>query len=261
MQDKALFLSHGAPTIALAPGEYGEALAKAGASQRPSGLLVFSAHFPSRGEVRLTAAARPPLVYDFSGFPEELYRMRYDAPGSPSLAEEARDLLLSAGIRSSTDDRRGWDHGLWVPLSLAFPAADVPVVEASLPAGAAAADLLAIGRALAPLAERGVLVVGSGGIVHNLGRVRFGAAAGAVEPWARAFDDWVAERLAAGETDRLARYREEAPHADLAVPTPEHFDPLFVSLGAAGDECRAEPLYRGFEHGTISLSSYRFRSS
>jgi 4,5-DOPA dioxygenase extradiol len=259
MPDAAFFLSHGAPTIALAPGEYGEALADAGAAlPAPSGLLVFSAHFPSRGEVRLTSAARPPLVYDFSGFPDELYRKRYDAPGSPSLAEEARDLLRGSGVRASTDERRGWDHGLWIPLSLAFPEASVPVVEASLPVGASPEDLLGIGRALAPLAARGVLVVGSGGIVHNLGRVRFGAGAGAVEPWAHAFDEWVADRLAAGETDRLARYREEAPHADLAVPTPEHFDPLFVALGSAGDGYRAEPLYRGFEHGTISLSSYRF---
>lgn len=256
MDASSLFLSHGAPTIALQPGAYGASLELACRDlTRPSAIVVFSAHFPSRSaEVRLTAADRPPLIHDFSGFPEELYRMRYDAPGSPALAEQARDLLERAGIAAETDRRRGWDHGLWVPMRLAFPEADIPVVEASLPS-ATAADLLAIGRALAPLQEQGVLLVGSGGIVHNLARVRFGA--GDVEPWARSFDNWVADRLNAGEIDELARYREKAPGADLAVPTPEHFDSLFVALGYAGDEPRGEPIYRGFEHGNISLASYR----
>lgn len=256
MDASSLFLSHGAPTIALEPGEYGRSLSRAGGELAPKAILVFSAHFPSRSGIRITAAPRPPLIYDFSGFPEELYRMTYPAPGSPELAGEVRGLLEAAGVPADLDSSRGWDHGLWVPLRLAFPNAAIPVVEASLPLDRGPKELLALGGLLAPLQGRGVLVVGSGGIVHNLERVRFGA--DDVDGWAREFDGWVAERLEKGEIDELAEYRRLARHADLAVPTPEHFDPLFVALGYAGPNARVVPLYRGFEHGNIALSSYRF---
>ncbi|HEY6146483.1 MAG TPA: class III extradiol ring-cleavage dioxygenase, partial [Thermoanaerobaculia bacterium] len=234
MKAPALFFSHGAPTLAIEPGDYGRALERfgRGLTPRPRGIVVFSGHFEEPPPARATSAARPALIYDFGGFPDEMYRIEYPAPGDPRLAADVAGLLQKAGIPSALDPARGWDHGLWVPLRMAFPGADVPIVEVSQPAGASPRELLAIGAALAPLRERGVVIAGSGGIVHNLRRVKFGGDGAAVDGWAKEFDDWVAERLAAMDVESLARYRSDAPHAALAVPTAEHFNPLFVALGS-----------------------------
>ena len=259
MTSPALFFSHGAPTLAMEPGDYGRALEELGRSlaPRPRAVVVFSGHFEEPLPARATGAARPPLIYDFGGFPDEMYRIRYPAPGDPQLAAEIAGLLHAAGIPSAVDPSRGWDHGLWVPLRMAFPDADVPIVEVSQPAGASPAELMQIGAALAPLRERGVVIAGSGGIVHNLRRVRFGDG-GAVDGWAKEFDAWVAERLETMDVDSLARYRTEGPHAALAVPTAEHFNPLFVVLGALSKEDRAQTVYAGFQYGNISLRSVAF---
>jgi 4,5-DOPA dioxygenase extradiol len=242
------------------PGDYGRALEEFGRSlaPRPRAVVVFSGHFEEPLPARATSAARPPLIYDFGGFPEEMYRIQYRAPGDPQLAAEIGALLEAAGIRSALDPARGWDHGLWVPLRMAFPEADVPIVEVSQPAGAAPEELLAVGAALAPLREKGVVLAGSGGIVHNLRRVRFAGAGGAVDDWAKEFDDWVAARLDGMDIPRLARYRTEAPHAALAVPTAEHFNPLFVVLGALTPDERPATIYEGFQYGNISLRSVAF---
>jgi 4,5-DOPA dioxygenase extradiol len=260
MHAPAVFFSHGAPTLAIEPGDYGPALLEFGRrlTPRPRAIVVFSGHFEEPLPARATAASRPPLIYDFGGFPDEMYRIQYPAPGEPQLAKEIAGLLRDAGIPSALDPSRGWDHGLWVPLRMAFPEADVPIVEVSQPAGASPRELLAIGAALAPLRERGVVLAGSGGIVHNLRRVRFGGAGGAVDGWAKEFDAWVAARLDTMDVETLVRYRAEAPHADLAVPTAEHFNPLFVVLGALSKEDRPETIYEGFQYGNISLRSLAF---
>lgn len=259
MKSPAVFFSHGAPTLAIEPGEYGRALEKFGATlvPRPRALVVFSGHFEEPLPARATAAARPPLIYDFGGFPDEMYRIRYPAPGDPELAAEIAGLLRAAGIPTALDSSRGWDHGLWVPLRMAFPDADVPIVEVSQPAGAPPAKLIEIGAALAPLRERGVVLAGSGGVVHNLRRVRFGGGE-TVDGWAKEFDDWVADRLEAMDVASLVDYRTKAPHAALAVPTAEHFNPLFVVLGALSPDERAETIYAGFQYGNISLRSVAF---
>ena len=259
MKSPALFFSHGAPTLAMEPGEYGRALEELGRSlaPRPRAIVVFSGHFEEPLPARATAAARPPMIYDFGGFPDEMYRIRYPAPGDPTLAAEIAERLERAGIPSSLDASRGWDHGLWVPLRMAFPEADIPIVEVSQPAGASPRSLMEIGAALAPLRERGIVLAGSGGIVHNLRRVRFGDG-GAVDGWAKEFDTWVADRLESMDVAGLADYRARAPHAALAVPTPEHFNPLFVVLGALSKEDRAETIFEGFQSGNISLRSVAF---
>jgi 4,5-DOPA dioxygenase extradiol len=261
MQAPAVFFSHGAPTLAIEPGDYGRALLEFGRNltPRPRALVVFSGHFEEPLPVRATASARPPLIYDFGGFPDEMYRIQYPAPGDPRLAKEIADLLRIAGIPSALDPSRGWDHGLWVTLRMAFPEADVPIVEVSQPAGASPRELLAIGGALAPLRERGVVLAGSGGIVHNLGRVRLRGAGGAVDGWAKEFDAWVAACLDRMDVESLVRYRAEAPHADLAVPTAEHFNPLFVVLGSLSPGERSATIYDGFQYGNISLRSVVFR--
>jgi len=262
MHAPAVFFSHGAPTLALEPGDYGRALLEFGRrlKPRPRAIVVFSGHFEEPLPARATAAARPPLIYDFGGFPDEMYRIQYPAPGDPQLAKEIAGLLRDAGIPSALDPSRGWDHGLWVPLRMAFPEAEVPIVEVSQPAGASPRELLAIGAALAPLRERGVLLAGSGGIVHNLRRVRFGGEGGAVDGWAKEFDAWVAARLDTMDVESLVRYRSDAPHADLAVPTAEHFNPLFAVLGSLSPGECPETIYDGFQYGNISLRSLSFQA-
>ena len=255
MRASSLFLSHGAPTIALEKGPYAEALGRVGSVlPAPAAIIAFSGHFQAPGPIRIASGLRPPTVHDFSGFPAELFAIEYPAPGDPQLAEKVWSLLAASGRSALLDPNRGWDHGLWVPLRWMFPRAAIPIVEVSLSPNASPDELLAIGRALSPLREQGVLLIGSGGIVHNLARVRFGRAD--VDPWAQRFDDWIAERLASRDIPALTRYRTEAPDADLAVPTNEHFDPLFVALGYAAPEDRTVPIYRGFEHGNISLQSF-----
>lgn len=220
---------------------------------------MVSAHWEAPGPLRVNAAPRPELIYDFSGFPQELYRLDYPAPGSPVLAAEIVETLAAAGLHTALETARGWDHGVWVPLRLGFPEATLPVVELSLPVPRTPELLLAVGRALQPLRERGVLIFGSGGIVHNLGLLRWGGEDAPVDDWARTFDEWVMGRVLAGDLEALASYRLRAPHADRAVPTSEHFDPLFVVLGAAAG-ARADLIYEGIRYGNLSLRSFALES-
>lgn len=199
-------------------------------SERPRAILIVSGHWETRG-FALTGAERPALVYDYYGFPPHTYQLRYDAPGAPALAATAAGLLQQAGFAAGVDPARGLDHGVFVPLKVAFPEADVPVVELSLDAGLDAALHLAAGRALAPLREEGVLVMGAGMSVHNLralGDPRL------TEP-ARQFDAWLQAAACAPAAQRaelLARW-QEAPAARLAHPRPEHLLPLMVAAGAS----------------------------
>jgi 4,5-DOPA dioxygenase extradiol len=243
--------------VAIEPDDFTESLRRFGASPpRPRAIVVVSAHWEVPGGVRVTAAERPPLIYDFSGFPDALYDVRYPSSGDPSLAASIVGLLSGSGIPARADDRRGIDHGAWVPILHAFPAAELPLLEVSLPQPRTAHDLVALGKALAPLRERGVLLVGSGGIVHNLRRVRFEDKRAPVEGWAKEFDLWVRDRVQEQDLAGLMEYPKRAPHAALAVPTTEHFDPQFFVLGAALPGDRVHPLYEGFHHGTLSMRSY-----
>jgi 4,5-DOPA dioxygenase extradiol len=252
----ALFVSHGAPSAALEDDAYTRALgAWSRARPRPRAVVVLSAHAECRGPVRVNATRHPPLVYDFHGFPRALYDLRYPAPGAPDLAREIATALAGAGIEAALDEERGWDHGVWVPLRLLFPAADVPVVSVSLPMPRTESLLLALGAALRPLRGEGVLLLGSGGIVHNLRRLRPDDGE-TPEPWAAAFDAWVDAHLLALDTNGLLAYASLAPHAELAVPTSEHFDPLFFVLGALDTRDRVETVYEGFRYGTLSLRSF-----
>jgi 4,5-DOPA dioxygenase extradiol len=251
-----VYLSHGTPLAAIEKDEYTRALRRAGEElPTPQAIVIVSAHAEAPAPVRVTSAERPRLVYDFHGFPEELYRLQYPSPGRPDLADEIVVALRAAGIRALPDPVRGLDHGAWVPLLHAYPAADIPVLEVTLPVPRIPEDLLAIGRALAPLRDRGVLLIGSGGVVHNLGRVRFGETQAPVDPWARSFDDWVRARVETLDVPGLLEYRA-APGAALAVPTTEHFDPLFMVMGAALPGDRVVDLHEGFRYGNLSLRCF-----
>lgn len=253
-----LFVSHGAPTVALERGGLDVALgAFAASAGRPRAIVVVSAHWTARRALGVTAAARHRLIYDFGGFPSALYELEYPAPGAPDLAARAAALLGAAGFPATLDPVRGLDHGAWIPLRLAWPAADVPVVQVALPE-AEPDRLLALGAALRPLRDEGILLVASGGVVHNLGRVVFGAGA-EPEPWAVRFDGWVRDRVAALDVAGLAAWRRGAPDAFLAHPTPEHLAPIFVALGARADGDVPETVYEGIVHGNLSMRSFALR--
>ena len=239
--------------LALEGGAWGQAISDLGRSLPPlRAVLVCSAHWEAPGPFRLSSAQTPGIMHDFGVFPEALYGLDYPAPGAPDLAAEAAGLLTGAGLEATLDAERPLDHGAWVPLRYLAPAATLPVVQLSLPRSRTPELLLAAGRALAPLREQGVLILGSGGLVHNLRRLDW-AEASAPAPWAAAFEAWTREHLLAGHATALADWKQ-APGAAEAVPTPEHLDPLFVALGAAGGPARV--LFDGWQLGSLSLASY-----
>ena len=250
-----VFLSHGSPMHALDPGAAGKAWAKLGrALPRPRALLIASAHWETNLPL-LTSGRDPETIHDFSGFPEPLYQLRYPVPGAPSVAERALGLLKEAGFTAATNGCRGLDHGAWSPLLYMYPDADVPVVQLSLQTALGPRHHIALGRALAPLAREGILVIGSGHMTHNL-RERRGEAAKPLA-YAREFQEWVDAAIRARDLDALADYRAQAPHAARAHPSEEHFLPLFVALGAADESYRPERLYDGIESGVLAMDAYR----
>ncbi|MEY4762989.1 MAG: hypothetical protein RLZZ200_2845 [Pseudomonadota bacterium] len=252
----SLFISHGAPTFAMEPGLSGAQLRSLGqALGKPRAVLVVSPHWMTR-EVEITATERPGTVHDFGGFPRALYDLRYPAPGSPALANRIQEQLSLRGIVARLDARRGLDHGAWVPLMHLFPEADVPVVQVSLPFDAEEADAFFLGQALAPLAQDGVLIVGSGSLTHNLYEFRMGEAQAA--PYAQAFCAWVRQAVLDGDAPRLLQTLRAAPHAARAHPTPEHFLPLLVAAGAAPTPSPATVLDGGIRHGVLAMESYVF---
>ena len=254
----ALFLSHGAPTLPLDDVPAREFLQGLGQElPRPRAILVASAHWETEVP-KLGAAERPETIHDFRGFPPELFRMRYPAPGAPELAERASDLLCAAGIRSRLDQGRGLDHGAWVPLLLMYPDADIPVVPISVQPHLGPAHHVQLGRALAPLRDEGVLVLGSGSFTHDLSRFR-GQALDAEPPAdVQAFADWFEKALTEGRTCDLVTYRTRAPGAVQQHPTDEHLLPLYVALGAGGKGAPARHLHASAMHGFLRMDAWAF---
>lgn len=252
----SLFVSHGAPTFALEPGLAGPRLTALGrALPRPAAVLVVSPHWMTR-ELRVTTALRPPTIHDFGGFDPALYDIRYPANGHPVLALRAIERLRAANWAVQPDAERGLDHGAWVPLRHLYPQADVPVFQVSLPQRLDATSAWALGRALAPLADDGVLIVGSGSLTHNLYEVRFDHAQ--AEDYAAEFAQWVRGAVERGESGQLQHALELAPHARRAHPTTEHFLPLLVAAGAAAAPLPATVIEGGITHGVLAMDSYVF---
>ena len=252
-----LFISHGAPTFALEPGKLGPALTATGAAlPRPRAVLVVSPHWMTRG-LGVATTARPATVHDFGGFDRALYRIEYPAPGHPDIAARTVEVLRAAGWPAEADAQQGLDHGAWVPLRFLYPDADVPVFQVSLPAGLTPAQAYALGQALQPLRDEGVLVVGSGSLTHNLYEFRMDHGGDEAE-YAREFAAWVRQAVEARDDVRLQQALEIAPHARRAHPTAEHFLPLLVAAGAAADEPQASTLEGGITYGVLSMDSYLF---
>ena len=249
----ALFLSHGSPMHSLEPGAAGRTWGELGRTlSRPRAVLMVSAHWESSVPM-LSGNPQPKTIHDFGGFPAELYRLNYPAPGAPELATEAAALLKGADITAGVDGCRGLDHGAWVPLRWMYPEADVPVVQLSVQPDLGPAHHVRLGRALAPLLTDSVLLIASGHATHNLRDWITNQHRQEPLPYAREFSAWLAARLAAHDTDALVAYRERAPGATRAHPSEEHFLPLFVALGAAGKDATPSRIVDGFENGALAM--------
>lgn len=254
----ALFVSHGAPLFAVDAGETGPALTRWGQALRTQfpglrGVVIMSPHWMARG-VRVMAGEQPATWHDFGGFPAELYQLQYPAPGAPVLAQEVLSLLQAAGVPAQADAQRPFDHGAWVPLMHLFPQADVPVVQVALPVGAGPAEVYALGTALRSLRSQGVLVIGSGSMTHNLAEFFGGEREPA--PYVVEFSRWIEAALQRRDVPSLLAYREQAPHAERAHPTDDHFLPLFFALGAAGDDLSAQYISREVMYSMLAMDAF-----
>ncbi|AAY93506.1 dioxygenase [Pseudomonas protegens] len=251
----SLFISHGSPMLALEPGASGPALARLAAElPRPRAILVVSAHWES-SDLRVSCNPHPETWHDFGGFPAALFAVQYPAPGDPELAAQVVELLQAEGLPAQLDSQRPFDHGTWVPLSLMYPQADIPVVQLSLPSRLGPALQTRIGHALAGLREQGVLLIGSGSITHNLRDLDWQAGPESVEPWAKAFRDWMIDKLAADDQAALHDYRQQAPNAVRSHPSDEHLLPLYFARGVGGEFSVA---HQGFTLGALGMDIYRF---
>ena len=205
----------------------------------------------------VTAAKKPGVMHDYSGFPEEFYRLNYPSLGDPKLAKEAADLLSSNGVPTNTDPNRPLDHGAWVPLSRLYPKADIPTIQLTVPDVEDKRKIFEVGRILSSLRERGILLIGAGALSHNL-RLAFAHEKNdPADGWVLEFDSWISDKLNQGNIEGLLNYRSLAPSARLAAPTSEHFDPLFFVLGAAGNE-RPTHFYQGIRNGNGVMRAFAF---
>ncbi|MHB8585969.1 MAG: DODA-type extradiol aromatic ring-opening family dioxygenase [Thermoplasmatota archaeon] len=256
MRAPSIFLSHGGPNLAVEASPTAEFLAQLGSSLKDArAVLSISAHWQ---ESRPTAsvAEKPATIHDFGGFGPELMTMQYPAPGEPAVARKAADLLRRAGFDATLDPRRGFDHGTWVPLKRMFPNADMPVATVSILDSLDPEAHLAMGVALRPLRDEGIVVLGSGGAVHPLGVPGLRPTPSA-HPAAVAFDDWLVDAAQRGDRDSLLHFRQ-APGASFAQFYPDHFMPLLVALGAGGPGAKAKVLHREMMMGIFTLTSFEF---
>ena len=247
-----LFQAHGAPPLLDDPQWIGELAAWARALPRPRAIVVVSAHWEAR-PLAIGATTPIPLIYDFYGFPERFYSLQYPAPGAPEVAQRIRDLLRAAGRATVDEPGRGLDHGAYVPLMCMYPAADVPVLQISLP-GEDPRELFAVGRALAPLRTEGVLLIGSGFLTHNLRALHLRE----TPAWAHDFDAWAADVLVRRDHDALIDYRAKAPGVREALPTHEHFVPVLVAAGAAAEARVTFPITGFWWGGAMTRRSAQF---
>lgn len=259
----ALFISHGSPDTVIADTQAAAWLSQmAGDLPRPRAIVVASAHFEVSGGVAVSADPKPETIHDFGGFAPELYRMQYPAPGEPDLARRIADDLEAAGFDARSVDKRGFDHGVWVPLKLAYPDADIPVVSVSVDPDKGPEYHFRLGLALAGLGGEGVLVIGSGSFTHNLGEafkaLRSGRRSIDVPGWVQQFTGWMNDRLAANDVDALLDYRKAAPFAVENHPTDEHLLPLYVAMGAGGEGGKARLVHDSAEFGVLAMTMWRF---
>ncbi|WP_208995234.1 DODA-type extradiol aromatic ring-opening family dioxygenase [Roseibium hamelinense] len=250
-----LFLAHGAPTLAIRDIPAHRFLRELGPkSVAPRGIVILSPHWETAGQ-KISAPGPLKTIHDFRGFSQELHNIQYDAVAEQSLVDAVAKQLNEAGIAFEEDASWGLDHGAWVPLSLTFPAPEVPIVALSLPHDSTPRSIQALGKALHPLGNQGILLIGSGSTTHNLSEIK---PEGTPPPdWVLEFDAWLDEKMALGKIYAFDDM-ETAPHFRRAHPTEEHLLPVFFAMGAGGDHATPRLLHRSYDHGTLSMSYYRF---
>ncbi|MBE9029427.1 dioxygenase [filamentous cyanobacterium LEGE 11480] len=252
-----LFLSHGAPDLAIHQGatqDFLQVLPEA--FPRPKAILVISAHWHSRTTM-VSGMTNPATIHDFSGFASELYAMQYKAPGSPQLAIQIQTLLEQSQIPCRINPDRGLDHGAWVPLMLMYPAADIPIVQLSINYEQTPEYHWKIGQAIAILRHQGVLIIGSGSMTHNLAHMADDYDTNAPH-WVKQFDQWMQDSITQLDRQRLINYRRDAPYAAENHPTEEHLLPLFVVIGAAGKSANARQIHQNYTYSVLSMAAYAF---
>ncbi|GAB2211701.1 hypothetical protein Droror1_Dr00025034 [Drosera rotundifolia] len=261
--NEAFYISHGSPILAIDEPQQSEPARQFLKSwrekvftQRPKAILLVSGHWQTN-EPTVSGVDVWEALYDYHGnFPESMRQLKYPAPGAPDVATKVNQLLVSAGFNSVLEDKkRGLDHGSWIPLLLMYPDADIPVCLLSIQTHKNGEHHYNVGKALASLKEEGVLIVASGTTVHNLSTIH---SDGTVSPWAIEFDEWLEKTLLDGRHEDVNNYEEKAPHAKMAHPRPNHFYPLHIALGAAGEDAKAEVIHRSWDYGTVSYTSYKF---
>lgn len=254
----SLFIAHGAPLLAIENNEYTQYLNKLGKNMpRPKAIVLFSAHWESQAQ-KVSNVDTYNTIYDFGGFPPELYQIQYPAQGDQQISNEIQNLFKENGIPFEIETERGLDHGAWVVLRLLYPNADIPVIAMSVNPKLLPEEQYKIGKALSALREKDVLVIGSGGTVHNLRAVKWSD--NEIDQWAQEFDDWLAVHLDNWDLESLFKYESVAPNAEYAVPPygNEHFIPIFYAMGAADDVKKASLLHRSYRYGNLSHSVWQF---
>ncbi|MBE1446256.1 DODA-type extradiol aromatic ring-opening family dioxygenase [Paenibacillus sp. OAS669] len=253
----ALFVAHGMPTLVLETNSYTKLLRNLGLLlPRPKGIAIFSAHWEHPVQM-ISSAPQLETMYDFFGFPEPLYELDYPAKGDLVLSMEIERLLSGEGIRCELNHRRGLDHGVWTVMKLLYPEADIPLVSLSVHPRLVPEEQYRIGKALLALREQGVMIIGSGGTVHNLSKLRWESEG--ADKWAVHFDRWLADKINVWDLESLFDYAQRAPYAQKAVPTQEHLAPLFICMGAADRNRSARLLHQQYQYGTMSLSAWMFK--
>jgi 4,5-DOPA dioxygenase extradiol len=252
-----LFISHGSPMLALEEEPTTLFLRHlSGQFPKPDAIVVASAHWET-SDPFITGTAQPETIYDFYGFPEALYELRYPAPGNPELAKRIKTLLTNAGFNTTIDPVRGLDHGAWDPLLLMYPEADIPVVQLSVQPSRDARWHYHLGKAIAPLRKENILIIGSGNLTHNL-REAFRGHHTHTPSWVTKFSEWVANKIKMHDTESLLNWQNQAPYAHQNHPTTEHFVPFFVALGAADAASRAQRLNVETAMGVLAMDAYMF---
>ncbi len=261
----SLFLSHGAPNMGLHDSPVKQFMSNLGGKyEKPEAIVVCSAHFET-DNTYVVSDPNPEMIYDFRGFEEELYQQDYPAPGHPELARTVIGLLEKAGIPVSELPNRGFDHGSWVPLALAWPEADIPIVQVSVDPNGTPEYHYKLGLALSGLREKGIMIIGTGNITHNLqplfARGKDPELEANIEAWVQKFLDWFDQQLLDGNTNDLLNYREAAPFAEENHPTDEHLLPIFFAMGAAGPNYRARKLHSSSVFGYLAMDAWEFSSN
>ncbi|WP_221568895.1 dioxygenase [Alkalihalobacillus sp. TS-13] len=256
----SLFIAHGAPLLAIENNAYTQFLQEVGATMsKPKAIVLFSAHWESSIQ-KVSKVDKFETIYDFGGFPEALYRIKYPAKGSEDVTQEIIESLARRGVPFEVEEERGLDHGAWVVLKILYPDADIPVISMSVNPRLTPEQQYEIGKSLSQLREKDILIIASGGTVHNLRALKMTSDDGSVDQWALDFDEWIERHLKNWNLESLFNYTSLAPAAHSAVPPygKEHFIPLFYAMGAADHEKSAKLLHRSYRYGNLSHSVWQF---